>query len=72
MGITSVQFDPDNKVLCDEQGIMHSKATVEALFNQCLEHLEHSDLELIALGRMFVERRGKSYALQFNFDEFYP
>ena len=51
---------------------MHSKATVEAIFNQCLEHLEHSDLELIALGRMSVEKKGGSYALQFNFDEYYP
>ena len=72
MTITCLQFDEVNSVLCDEQGIMHSKATIESIFSQCLEHLEHSDLELIALGRMSVEKKGRSYALQFNFDEFYP
>lgn len=65
-------FDEKNSVLCDEQGIMHSKGDIEALLAECQAHLKHSDLELMALGRMSVEKNHPRMVNQFNFDEYYP
>lgn len=65
------QFNEEHGVLVDEQGIMHSKATVFALAKECLAHLKHSDLELKALGRQFVEENHPKMVAQFNFD-LYP
>lgn len=66
------RFDTTNKVLVDEQGIQLCKDDVEALMNECLDHLGHSDLELMALGRLSVETRHPSMVSQFNFAEYYP
>jgi hypothetical protein len=67
-----IQFDEHHGVLLDEQGIMWPKSAVEALMVECQRHLAHSDLELMALGRMSVERKGQNVSMQFNFEEYYP
>lgn len=70
---TCFKQDVEHNVLCDEQGIMHSKATIEWMIDLCRKHLEHSDLELMQLGRMSVENNfGPNVVAQFNFEEYYP
>jgi len=65
-----VNWDEELGVLVDEQGIMLPKSSVEDIIDKAIQHLEHSDLELKALGRMTVERHGHSTALQFNWEYF--
>lgn len=69
--IHAVQFDPHTGVLVDEQGLMLPKEAVLALARQCLDHLKHSELELQALGRQYVEKNHPRMVEQFNFD-IYP
>ncbi len=65
-----VQYDPETQTLLDNMGIQLSKCTVEAIFYSCIDHMEHSDLELRALGRMSVEKNCPRMVDQFNFDYF--
>lgn len=65
-----LQFDPQYNVLVDQMGLLLPAGTVQWLQARLATHLQHSTLELEAIGRRTVEERCPGMVNQFDFDYF--
>lgn len=65
-----IQFNEEYKVLTDEQGIMLSEGDATWLLDRLLDHFNHKNLEMEAIGRRLLEKSHPKMVNQFNFDWF--